>query len=420
MKYKRKQGRTGPPEAQRLGEPDIPLVTAVWGVLKAGNGARLVPNRITRGLGLILLAGYSLAPAANAQAGKQQPPEPSSPVLRARSNVVLVPALVKTKSGEVVFSLTADDFILTDNGIPQAVKLEPDTDSEPLALAVIVETGGDGASHLRDYDDVAPVLDAVIGGVPHRVAVIAFDSAPRLALDFTADTDAAAQAIGGLQAGDSGAAILDALNFGIDILRKQPPAYRRAVLLVSETADSGSQTSLENVLREVDDTNTEIYAVAFSSTRTAVAHEAAKLPRPGGSAYENGGYGTGGCMGKGSDPDAHGKRGAQALDCASDLLPPLRLVRMAFLAARDGLKRNVPETVTKLTGGEYFAFKNADTLTRDLLTVSNDAPNYYVLSFGPRTPAPGFHALEVTVKGRPELIIKARDAYWVDEAASEN
>ena len=47
-----------------------------------------------------------------------------TPALAVRSNVVLVPALVKTKSGELVFALTADDFILTDNGVPQALRLD--------------------------------------------------------------------------------------------------------------------------------------------------------------------------------------------------------------------------------------------------------------------------------------------------------
>ena len=37
--------------------------------------------------------------------------------IRTSSTVVFVPALVKTKSGETVFSLTASDFILTDNGV---------------------------------------------------------------------------------------------------------------------------------------------------------------------------------------------------------------------------------------------------------------------------------------------------------------
>jgi hypothetical protein len=110
-----------------------------------------MPNRPTIAFALALLAWFSFALAAGAQTQKESAAKPT-PILRVRSNVVLIPALVKTTSGEVVFSLTADDFVLTDNGVTQPLKLEPDTDSEPLALAVIVETGGDGASHLRDYD----------------------------------------------------------------------------------------------------------------------------------------------------------------------------------------------------------------------------------------------------------------------------
>jgi hypothetical protein len=120
----------------------------------------------------------------------------------------------------------------------------------------------------------------------------------------------------------------------------------------------------------------------------------------------------------GADPDAHGKRSVQALDCASDLIPPVRLARMMFLAAKDGIKRNVPESVAQLTGGEYFAFKNAKTLDRHLITISNDVPNYYVLSFRPQSPSPGFHALKLSLKDRPGLELQARNAYWVDSGAA--
>jgi hypothetical protein len=90
-----------------------------------------------------LVLTYLSAPPVRSQNGssssdpdsKQQvnePPQAGEPI-RARSNLVLVPALVKTKVGEIVFSLTAADFTLTDNGVPQQFRLEADTDSEPLA-----------------------------------------------------------------------------------------------------------------------------------------------------------------------------------------------------------------------------------------------------------------------------------------------
>jgi VWFA-related protein len=363
--------------------------------------------------GMVLLSGV----AASAQTSVP-PSSPGSQVtaLSVRSNLVLVPALVKTKGGELVFALTADDFILTDNGVPQPLRLEPDTDAQPVALAIIVQTGGRGASHLGDYRDLDAVLDAVVGDVPHRVAVITFDSKPRLERDFTTDTDQAIRTINNLQEGGPGAAILDALNFGINLLRQQPQDYRRAVVLFSETIDDGSQTSFEEAIRTVDDTNTAIYSFGFSSTKMAVKHEGSKLPRPGGTPYESEPYAKGGCMSHNpdADPDAHGSRSVQALDCASDLIPPLRLGRMAYLAAKDGLQRNVPESVAQLTGGEYFAFKDATTLSRHLITISNDAPNYYVLSFHPQSPLPGLHALNLRLKDRPELQLSARNSYWVD------
>ena len=91
-------------------------------------------------LGMVLLCGV----AASAQTSTPSSGNSQVTALEVRTNLVLVPALVKTKSGELVFALTAEDFILTDNGVPQPLRLEPDTDEQPVALAVIVQTGGLG------------------------------------------------------------------------------------------------------------------------------------------------------------------------------------------------------------------------------------------------------------------------------------
>ena len=366
----------------------------------------------------MLLLGYLFEPAYAQKS--TQPSEPSGvATITAQSNLVLVPVLVKDKTGEPAITLDAADFVLTDNGVPQSVRLELDTDSQPMALAVIVETGREGALHLSDYQNLGAVLDEVIGNVPHHIAVIGFDSKPHLEKDFTDNTDAAVLTVAKLQRGDGGAAILDALDYGIGLLRHQPTAYRRAVLLFSETADDGSETHIEDAIREIDDTNTIIFSFAFSSMKTGVKHEASKIPRQGGSPYMDEPYAPGGCMSKdpNADLDAHGNRSVQALDCASDLLPPLRLARMMFIAASDGLKHNVPKSVAQLTGGEYFAFSGANTLRQDLITASHDVPNYYVLSFRPQSPAPGLHALGLSLKEKPRLHCSTRKAYWVDRDA---
>jgi len=45
--------------------------------------------------------------------------------LRTTTTLVVVPTLVQTPAKDIVYTLTADDFALTDNGAPQKIKLEP-------------------------------------------------------------------------------------------------------------------------------------------------------------------------------------------------------------------------------------------------------------------------------------------------------
>jgi VWFA-related protein len=371
---------------------------------------------------------------------------PQTSTLSTNSTLVLVPALVRGKTGELVYTLSAKDFVLTDDGIPQKLMLEQDTGGEPLALVVVIEIGGAGAREFNKFPSIAPplapMLESIIGNVPHKVAVVTFDSQPALLQDFTSNTDTAANAIRTLTPGctrqhhlddcasplaiynvglgDNGAAILDSLVFSVDLLRNQPTEYRRAILLISETLDRGSHLTLDQALRAISDTNTAIYSIGFSTGKSEAAHYAAReLPtQPGGLWMENHHPNPpGGCMSKNDpdpDPDAAHNRAIQAYDCLTQLAPPLALAKMAAIAATDGLRRNIPETVAQLTGGEYFKLSSPASLERDLSTISNHIPNRYVLSFQPQSPHPGLHAVTLSVPGYTKLQVTARTSYWAD------
>ena len=125
--------------------------------------------------------------------GQAQDVSDSTPVLRRGSNLVLVPTLVKTGNGEPVFGLTADDFILTDDGVEQNIALEEDTDRQPLALVIVVQIGGAGGRRLDSYRKLGPLLDPLASAVPHRVAVIGFDSEPHIEADFTPELNNVAE-----------------------------------------------------------------------------------------------------------------------------------------------------------------------------------------------------------------------------------
>jgi von Willebrand factor type A domain len=94
----------------------------------------------------------------------------------------------------------------------------------------------------RRVDVVVPSLPGY--GVEHRVSVIAFDGKPHLIVPFSSKTENASNALSSLSAGDHGAAILDPVTFAVGQLREQPTQYRRAIVLLSETIDQGSETKL--------------------------------------------------------------------------------------------------------------------------------------------------------------------------------
>ena len=358
---------------------------------------------------LFLLASAITAAAQQAASPTPTPSQDATTTLRTSTSLVLVPALVSTRKGEPVFTLTAADFALTDDGIPQTLRLEDDTDQQPLALVVLIEAGGSGADHLDGYTRLGQMIEALVGNVEHTVAVVGFDSEAALVRPFTSNLDTVDKAIRDIGPGDGKAAILDGLGFSVDLLRKQPPRYRRAVITFTETIDHGSHIKISDALRAVSDTNTAIYSFAFSSTRSDERHEA-----EGFSSAEPGP--EHGCMGRDpdEDPTKQKVRGTQAYDCASLLLPPLRLAKMAAIAFANQLKKNVPETVAHLTGGEYYTFSTEKNLEKGLETLTNHIPNRYVLSFHPANPHPGVHSVALYLKDHPDLKIAARRSYWAE------
>jgi VWFA-related protein len=321
--------------------------------------------------------------------------------LHSTTTLVVVPTLVQTIGKETVFSLKAEDFVLTDNGVPQKVMLEEET-KRPLSLVVLMQTGGVARGQFASYANLETLLASLLGGAPggaeNRVSIVNFDSQPEAASPFTSDVSQWKEAIDKPDQGDSGAAIFDGIGYALDLLKKEPVGNRRAILLISQERDDGSKTPMKEIVRNLGETNTAIYSVTFSAQKTE-AKLALKEPHlnPPIRVIPSDG------------PIQPWTDAAAPIQGYFRLDAPLRLIFGA-------MQKNLSAEVASLSGGESMSFDGRGELEADVNALSNHIRNSYMLSFTPRSTEPGLHTIKVSVAHHPEVIVSARTSYWAADS----
>ena len=320
--------------------------------------------------------------------------------LHTTTTLVVVPTLVQTANKETAPSLKAEDFVLTDNGVPQKVTLEEET-KRPLSLVVLMQTGGVARGQFASYANLEPLLASLLVGAPggtrNRVSIVNFDSRTEAASPFTSDVAQWDEAIDKPDQGDSGAAIFDGIAYALDLLKKEPAGNRRAILLISQERDDGSKTPMKEIVRDLGETNTAIYSVTFSAEKTAVklALKEPHLNPPIRVIPSDG-------------PIQPWTDAAAPIQGYFKLDAPLRLIFGA-------MQKNLSAEVAALSGGEAMSFDGRGELESDVNVLSNHIRNSYILSFTPTSTEPGLHTIKVSLAHHPEMVVSARSSYWAAE-----
>ena len=334
------------------------------------------PPRGIKAAALLLVAAMPL-PAQN----------PQIPTLQVHSRLVQIPTLVQARSKELANTLSARDFEVTDDGIPQTIAVEAQ-EARPLSLVVLMQIGGIAPKLFAQYNHLGTMLASLLGTTPdappNQVSIVSFDSKPEGATPFTSDITEWVDAINQPETGNHGAAIRDGLAYALKLLQSQPASNRHVILLLSGPRDEGSKTSLKEILRTAGETDTTIYALTFSP-------EAAEFK----SAF--------------TEPPHLNPPIAGAGQNYFDLSDPLRMILGA-------MRKNATAELATLTGGEAARFDNEHELADDLNTLNNHLRNRYVLSFTPTSDRPGLHSLQVRLPNRPDLFVSARTNYWLGES----
>jgi VWFA-related protein len=295
--------------------------------------------------------------------------------LHSQSNVVVIPALVKSAPGEVVYGLAARDFVVEDDGEEQAVHLDEAAEGQPVSMVVAIQRGRRANYEFPRMRGLSAMLDPLIAEGRGSVAIVEFDSQVQTAQEFTSSSEKIAWTLKELQPGDGGAAILDAVDYSVKMLEGAPPERQRVLLLISETRDHGSAAKVEDVVAEIGQSRTAVYALAFSPSRSNVLDTM-----------------------RGNNPNE--------MNPSPDLLAPL-------LMAAQAMKKNMPKTVAAMTGGEYEMFATGKNFDLRMIDFSNHLHSRYLLSIEPKTPHAGLHQLKVRLRDPGDRTVLARTTYWV-------
>jgi Ca-activated chloride channel homolog len=203
-------------------------------------------------LAIFLLVGvtaYAAAPGARFVRTQEKQAEP----IRVESNLVLVDATVKSKSGELMGDLTADDFHVNDDGLPQAISYFGRNEL-PLAVALVVDISESIVPYFDQFTDslgrVLPTLKP-----EDQVALFVFSNRVEKRADLTADKSAIAERLEGLTLGGS-TNLNDSIYEAAKYLVERAPAMRRVIILVSDNVPSqegnSSPKEVENEILKAD------------------------------------------------------------------------------------------------------------------------------------------------------------------------
>jgi VWFA-related protein len=358
-------------------------------------------------------AGAGAGQTKNSSIAANSAEEPAT-TLSVKVKVVNVLATVRDKHGNIVNSLTKNDFTLAEDGRPQTLKYFARETDLPLTLGMLVDTSMSQRRVLNEERDASEsFLAQVLREDQDKAFVIHFDREVELLQDLTASHEQLRSALESLQTPEftrtsnggggsggpgsgqgrgsgrrgGGTLLYDAVYLASDEMMKKQPG-RKALIVLSDGVDMGSKESLETAIESAQRANTIIYSILFKDDEAygngggGFGRTGISIPGMGGPGMGRGGMGGG--RGGRRFPEEHA----------------------------DGKK--VLERISKETGGRLFQVSKKEPVNQIYSQIQEELRNQYSLGYTPNPLEPGYHKIQVAAT-KKDLVVQARDGYYGDK-----
>jgi VWFA-related protein len=339
--------------------------------------------------------------------------------------VVTLPVTVRDKKGQIVRNLTKDDFVLQEDGRPQAIKYFTQDTNLPLTLGLLVDTSLSQRNVLDQELNASKVfLDQMLTDPKDKAFLIHFDREVELLQDLTPSRDkleAALQLLnapqlqrnGGGQSdpGSSGSGsdpqssgtgqprmsrgagtlLYDAIFLASNELMKKQQG-RKALIVLSDGDDRGSKESLQSAIEAAQRADTVVYSILFADNHqdsNGYGHQGGGMGRHGGGFPGGGGWPGGGGSGGGG-------RG-----------------RYPQEPRVDGKK--ILDQISRETGGRLYEVSKKQAIDQIYDSIAEELRTQYNLGYTPDkgNAEASYHKIILVAKQK-DLVVQTRDGYYAE------
>ena len=264
---------------------------------------------------------------------------------------------VSDKKGRFVTNLGREDFEVAEGKKTQNILEFTAETNLPLRLGILIDTSNSIRDRFRFIQDAATeFLKSVMRPEMDRAVLVSFDTSAQMISDLTNDVDKLEKGIQDLRP-SGGTALYDAIYFSCrdKLIVDQPRhKFRRALVILSDGDDNQSRYTREQALEMAQKADVVIYAI--STNRSGTENDGDKL--------------------------------------------------LKYLAKETG-------------GMAFFPFKVQD-LQQSFSNIANELRSQYNLFYRPEPlRADGlYHTVDVKVRNKKDLIVRARRGYYAPNALS--
>jgi VWFA-related protein len=190
-----------------------------------------------------------------------EPPQGDVETLKIDTNLVTVPVIASSRTGNYITDLRKEEFKLAEDGVPQEIAFLA-TANVPFYVVLMLDTSDSTQEKLGEIKRAAIAFLSQLG-TKDKVKIISFDTEIRDLNEFTSDKSILRGAIEQARSG-TGTRVYDAVQMALDTLR--PVQQRKAIVLFTDGVDWHSDRStFESTMHDLDESGVILYPIRFDT-----------------------------------------------------------------------------------------------------------------------------------------------------------